>query len=144
MANNYHFSWYDPPTPFSPVSPREKYLGSLCFFLLSKFSIFGFFCLVQIFVLGNFSSDNFRFYGILGFTRWFLIFDFLDFLEIAQWNSFLWHIYNFRKALSSNVICSKYILKSKYFLKLKSLNNCFDFVQWSYVNGFLRFLLHTI
>ena len=66
-------------------------------------------------------------------NRWFFIFDVMDLLEIAQWNSSLCHIHPFWKSLRSNVICSKYIEKYKYFLKCRSLNNCSDYIVFHWL-----------
>ena len=62
----------------------------------------------KIFVFGKtiVSAGRFSILWTLGICR--AIFDFMEFLEIAHWNSFLGHKHHFRKALRSNAFCLEY------------------------------------
>ena len=68
---------------------KRKSLVSLDFFVLSKFSILDFcldfFVLGNVLILGKLSLlGDFQFYELLGSAERFLIFDFMEFLEIVH------------------------------------------------------------
>ena len=116
FSNNYHIFWYPPPSRHHYDQEQNQVLV-LVFFVFGKFSIFGFFCLTQLFVLdknclrqkSRRRQKNCLIWPIsiqwtFGLCRVIFDFDFIELLEIAQWNSFLWHIHHFRRELRSNVI----------------------------------------
>ena len=104
-------------------------------------------------------SGDVRFYGLLDSARRFWNFDLMDFLEITEWDIFLWHIHNFLNELRSNVICSNSskninifwsveilttVLTTSYFIGLFPPEK-YDFVKCTYVNTLWnRFLVEVI
>ena len=154
------------------MSPREKSLVDIIFFVLSKFSILGFFCLRKIlvfnnkivlgknFVLNFFLSllGDFWFYGLLALPGdfWFLILrNFWKWPnEIVPYDTDI----IFRKHLGAMLFAQNISKKYKTFLKCRSLNNFsdyvvfywhlfpwkYDFVQCTYVNSpWNRFLVEA-
>ena len=103
--HNLSWSFYNPEVSnhslFLPVQPTEKSLVNLSFFALSKSPIiwFSIYVLGKKFVLGKNCLCR-EILWTFGLCQ--VIFDFMEFLVISQWNSSLWHIHQFWKALRSN------------------------------------------